>query len=199
MPAHTTLPPGAVARSAAGTSSPAGAKMIAASSGSGPGSQRVAGPLGAEREREHLRGRVVGAREGEDAPALVHGHLADDVRGGAEAVEPEPCRVAGQPQRAMADQPSAQQRRHLEVAHPVRQREAVALVRDRVLGVAAVDVAAGEARPAAQVLAAALAVGALAARPRQPRHADSPAVLVDADDLMAEDQRQVAGLELAVA
>ena len=37
IPAHTTVPPGAVARSAAGTSGPAGAKMIAASSGSGPG------------------------------------------------------------------------------------------------------------------------------------------------------------------
>ena len=35
MPAHTTLPPGASALSAAGTSSPAGAKMIAASSSSG--------------------------------------------------------------------------------------------------------------------------------------------------------------------
>ena len=32
--------------------------------------------------------------------------------------------------------------------------EAVALVGDRVLGIAAVDVAAGEARPRAQVLAA---------------------------------------------
>ena len=37
IPAHTTVPPGATARSAAGTSAPTGAKMIAASSGSGPG------------------------------------------------------------------------------------------------------------------------------------------------------------------
>ena len=35
MPAHTTVPPGASAFSAWGTSSPAEAKMIAASSGSG--------------------------------------------------------------------------------------------------------------------------------------------------------------------
>ena len=35
MPAQTTMPPGPVARRAAGTNSPAGAKMIAASSGSG--------------------------------------------------------------------------------------------------------------------------------------------------------------------
>ena len=43
MPAQTTVPPGATARRATGTSSPAGAKMIAASSGSGspplPGSE----------------------------------------------------------------------------------------------------------------------------------------------------------------
>ena len=37
IPAHTTLPPFATARSAAGTSSPAGAKMSAASSSSGAG------------------------------------------------------------------------------------------------------------------------------------------------------------------
>jgi hypothetical protein len=40
MPAHTTVPPFAIARRAAGTSSPTGAKMIAPSSSSG-------GPLGA--------------------------------------------------------------------------------------------------------------------------------------------------------
>ncbi len=38
MPAQTTVPPGARALSAAGTSSPAEAKMIAASIGSGGGS-----------------------------------------------------------------------------------------------------------------------------------------------------------------
>ena len=37
IPAHTTVPPGATARSAAGTSAPTGAKISAASSGSGPG------------------------------------------------------------------------------------------------------------------------------------------------------------------
>src|SRR5579872_4603437 len=37
MPAHTTVPPGLTALRAAGTSSPAAAKMIAASSGSGAG------------------------------------------------------------------------------------------------------------------------------------------------------------------
>ena len=42
IPAHTTVPPLSVARSAAGTSSPTGAKMIAASSGSG--TESVAAP-----------------------------------------------------------------------------------------------------------------------------------------------------------
>ena len=53
MPAQTTLPPFATAASAAGTSSPAGAKMIAASSSSGgvPGAR----PFRAERARERLR------------------------------------------------------------------------------------------------------------------------------------------------
>src|SRR3954454_20860306 len=100
MPAHTTTPPGASARSAAGTSAPTGAKTIAASSSSGAGpiaspahsapiSRRDAGPLGADLARERLRRRVVRAREGEHAPALVAGYLGDDVRGGAEAVEAE--------------------------------------------------------------------------------------------------------------
>ena len=35
IPAHTTVPPGATARSATGTSAPTGANTIAASSGSG--------------------------------------------------------------------------------------------------------------------------------------------------------------------
>ena len=55
MPAHTTDAAAPTARSAAGTSSPTGAKMIAASSSSGAGPSRVAGPLAAELAREGLR------------------------------------------------------------------------------------------------------------------------------------------------
>ena len=117
IPAHTTTPPGAVARSAAGTSSPAGAKMIAASSGSGPSA--IASPAHSAPSdiASSCASCVVGAREREHAAALVHGDLADDVRGGAEPVQAEPLAVAGEPQRAVADQPAAQQRRDLEVAH----------------------------------------------------------------------------------
>src|SRR5215218_1749405 len=108
------------------------------------GSGRGAGPLGAERPCERLRAAVLGAREREHAPALVDGDLADDVRGGAEPIEPEPDAVAGQPQRPVADQSAAQQRRDLEVGHLAGERQAEALVGDGPLGVAAVDVAAGE-------------------------------------------------------
>ncbi len=54
IPAQTTMPPGASARSAAGTSSPAVAKMIAASSGSGGRLVACARPFAAERRRERL-------------------------------------------------------------------------------------------------------------------------------------------------
>ena len=115
MPAQTTTPPRASARSAAGTSSPTGAKMIAASSSSGPGSSDGARPLAAELERER-RGRVVSRPdEAEHAPPFVSRHLDDDVRRGAEAVEPEPLGVAREPERAVADQPGAEEGRRLQV------------------------------------------------------------------------------------
>ena len=57
------------------------------------------------------------------------------------------------PQRPVADQPGTEQRRELAVGGAVGQREAEALVGDRQLGVAAVEVVAGEARPLAEVLA----------------------------------------------
>ena len=56
MPAQTTVPPGASALSAAGTSSPAEAKMIAASSGSG-GSCSLPPAQTAPNERANCRPR----------------------------------------------------------------------------------------------------------------------------------------------
>src|SRR6185503_21314711 len=110
-----------------------------------------------------LRGGVVGPGERERAPALVDRDLADDVRGGAEAVQPDALGVAAHPQRAVADQARAEERRGLEVAVALGQREAVARVGDGARRVAAVDVEAGESPADAQVLAAAAAVPALAA------------------------------------
>ena len=205
MPAHTTLPPLATARSAAGTSSPAGAKISARVQLLGRRAERVAGPLGAERAGERLRLGVVGAGEGEHAPALVARHLADDVRGRPEAVEAEALGVPRQPQRPVPDQPRAQQRRGLEVGIVVRDREAEALVRHGQLGVAAVARVAREDRPVAQVLAARAAVAALAVHPAEPRHPhpvaglEALAALHHAGhDLVPGHQRQLRLRQLAV-
>ena len=137
----------------------------------------------------------------EDAPALVARDLRDDVRRGAEAVEAEPLRVAREPQRAVADQPGAEQRRRLHVGVAVRDREAEALVGDRVLRVAAVEVVAGEARAVAEVLAARAAVAARRRRSsrataRRARSAAARRPL--ADDLVAGHERQLRVRQLAV-
>ena len=147
--------------------------MIAASSSSGPGSSDGPGPLAAELERER-GGRVVsGPHEAEHPPPLVPRDLDDDVRGGAEAVEAEPFGIAGEAQRAVADQPGAEERRRLQVVVGVGKREAVALVGDDPLRVAAVEVVAGEAGRLAEVLAAGEAVAAGAVRPAEPRNTPS--------------------------
>src|ERR1700759_622233 len=113
MPAQTTTPAGAQAFSAAGTSGPAGAKMIAASSGSGPGC--VESPAHSA-PSESARSRAPSSLPRPDADhgaPLVHRPLADAGGGGANPVQPEPDAVARHPQRAIADQPAAQQRRDL--------------------------------------------------------------------------------------
>ena len=171
MPAQTTTPPGASARSAAGTSSPTGAKTIAASSGSGSSPAPPAHSAPSPRANACFSA-VAGARDREHAPALGGGDLADDVGRAAEAVEPEPLGVAAHPQRAVADQPRAEQRRRLEVRVAAGERQAVALVGDRELGVATVELIAGEARALAEVLAPAAAVATLAAGPAEPRDPD---------------------------
>ena len=182
--------------------------MIAASSSSGAGAQRVAGPLAAELEREGLRRLVAGAREGEDAAPLVQRDLADDVRAGAEAVEPEARRIARHAQRAVSDEPGAQQRRRLEVAEALRQRERVAAVGHGARRVAAVAVEAREPRALAEVLAPAGAEAARPVGPAQPRDADAGARRVlgvrarlqhGGDDLVAGDHRQPRAAHLAVA
>ena len=166
------------------------------------------GPLGPQLAGERLRLLVAPAGEGEDTAAFVDRHLAEDVGGGAEPVEPDTLRLADQPQRPVADQPGAEQRRRLQVRVAVGDREAEALVGDRDLGVAAVDVVAGELRVVAEVLAAAAAVAALAVGPAEPRHPDPlargellrplPRLAHHADDLVAHHQRQLRLGEVAV-
>ena len=151
----------------------------------------------------------------------VAGHLQGDRRRGAEAVQPQPQAAAfgpylGHPQRAVADHPAAQQRCHggvgrrgRQVGQGVRERS----LRHHELGIAAVDVPAGELRVQAEVLPAGSAESALAAGAGQP---DQPGAVTDVpvlnprpqgidhpDHLMARHHRQqvrgqVAGGQLQV-
>ena len=108
-----------------------------------------------------------------DPLALVAGDLGDDVGGRAEAVEAERLAVAGHTVRAVADEAGAEQRRRFGIAEFLRQAEAIAPVGDHVLGVAAVDVAAGEVRRVAEILHARQAEAAVATGPAKPGHADA--------------------------
>ncbi len=91
---------------------------MAASSSVGRPAAASPAQIGAERARERLRLVVAGARDREDVTALRNRHLADDVRGGAETVEPERLRVAREPERPVADQPGAEQRRASSSPYP---------------------------------------------------------------------------------
>src|SRR6202043_1189978 len=134
---------------------------------------RLSCPARAELERELLRPLVAWTCEGIDLAPLVGGDLRDDVRRGAEAVEPEGARGAAHRERAVADEARAHERGGLRVGVAGGDGEAVALVGDRVLGHPAVDVASGEARGRAQVLAAAAAPVARAVAPAEPGNADA--------------------------
>ena len=169
--------------------------MIAASSGSGWWLVAPARPYGALLLCEVLGPGVVWPREREYLAALVGRRLADHVGGRPKPVQAEPGRVAGQLERAVADQPAAQERGGLLVGELVRKGQAVALVGDGPLGVAAVDIAAGEARVQAEVLAVRRAEAAGAVGPAEPGHADSSAVLGAADDLVSEHDRELGRLE----
>src|SRR5207247_10392400 len=118
---------------------------------------------------------------------------------GAEAVQAEPLGVPGRPQRAMADQAGAEERRRLLVGVALGNRKAEALVGDGVLGVAAVEVVAGEPGLVAEILAPARAVAAAAVRPSQPGDAQTAAArLLDADDLVARNERELRARPLSV-
>jgi hypothetical protein len=163
------------------------------------GAHRVAGPLGSKLACQSLGVGVVGSGEGEYAAALVHGYLAHDMRGRPESVEAQARGVAGQPQGSVADQTGAEERGRLKVGIAGRYVEAVALVCDRELCVAAIDVQSSEAGEIAQVLPAAEAEPASATGPAEPGDPDSPAASGNGpNDLVAQDQRAVSGAQLAV-
>src|SRR5262249_45420621 len=78
----------------------------------------------------------------------------------------------GPAQRAVADDPGAQQRGQLSVAETGRQRVHIRVGSNDVLRVATVAVPAGVDRARAEVLAATAAVPARTVGSRQPRHPD---------------------------
>src|SRR5262249_47538305 len=102
----------------------------------------------------------------------VASDLDEDVGSRAEAVEAEGSRIAGETQRAIADEAGAEKRRRLFVRVARGDGKAVALVGEGVLGVAAVDLVSREPRALAEVLAVRQAEAARAARPPEPGHAD---------------------------
>src|SRR5262249_9582394 len=168
----------------------------------------VAGPAAAQPARKVLRCGVAGTRERVELAALEDRDLRDDVRGRAESVDADAARVARRCERAVADQSGAKQRRGFDVAVVGRQRQAEALVGERVFGVAAVAVKAGEARAITEVLASLAAVIAFAAAPAEPGNADTltyrkplrafAARDHGADDLVSGDDRQAPAFQLAV-
>jgi hypothetical protein len=134
--------------------------------------------------------------------------LTDDVGGGAEPVQAEALGVPRHPQRPVADQTRAQQRRCLEVRVVPGERQAEALVGERQIGIAAVALIPGEDGAVAQVLPPRSAVAARPVGPPEPRDSDAiadgePARSVAelrylGDDLMPGDQGKLGIGELAV-
>src|SRR5215212_10075314 len=70
-------------------------------------------PLRPEAPGELLAPLVPGAGEGEDPTALMRRHLADDVGRGSESVQADSLGITAKTQRAIADQPGAEQWRGL--------------------------------------------------------------------------------------
>ena len=163
------------------------------------------GPRRAERPRERLRRSVTGTGESEDFASLMHCDLADDVGGGTEPVEPNPRTVAREPERSVADQPGAEERRSLKIGEAVGDGEAESLVGDAELGIASVEVVPREPCPVAEVLPAREAVRTLAAGPAEPGDpyavpgSEAARARDDlADDLVPEHEWERRARELAV-
>ena len=92
MPPQTTVAPLAVARSAAGTSAPAGAKISAASSCSGGSADDGPAHTAPSERAKACAACVAVAREGVDLAPFGDGDLGHEVGRGAEAVDAEPLR-----------------------------------------------------------------------------------------------------------
>ena len=110
-----------------------------------------AGPGRAQAPRERLSGDVSGPREREHRSALPVRHLRDDMGRGAEAVKTQLLAVAGDDERAPADQTGAQQRRQRDIVAGLTERKRKSRIGDRRRRKAAVARVAGEQRMIAQV------------------------------------------------
>ena len=147
--------------------------MIAASSGSGGGSLDAARPLGAKLAGERLAFHVPLSREGEDAPGLGAGHLGREVGRRPEPVDAEALGVTCSDEATIADETGAEERGGMRVVVGRWKGEAEPRVGHGVLGIAAVDVVAGESRAVTEVLSSGRAVDAFTAGPAEPWHADA--------------------------
>jgi hypothetical protein len=146
--------------------------------------------------------RAAGGNENFTAP--VDGNLQDDVRGRAEPVKAELLFWSdiAQPQRAVADDPSAKQRRCMRIVETFRDTDGKRGRGDRMLCITTVDVKTSELCLLAKILMATSAKLASTAASMQPRNADPVAVpkfadgtpnfLNHADDLVTGHNRQFA-------
>jgi hypothetical protein len=140
--------------------------------------------------------------------ALPPRDLGDDVRGRAEPVQAKTLGVAGEHERAIADQPCAEERSRFHIRVELGNGEAVPLVGDRLLGEATVDLVPGKTRAIAEVLSSGPAEATGAVGPSEPRDSDTLpdrkarrtfTELADpTHDLMAEDERELGIAQLAV-
>ena len=89
---------------------------------------------------------ISGAREGVHRSLLELRNLGDDMRGRAKAVDAERLGVPRHAQRAMSDQPRAQQRRRGRIRVALGQRKAICSLRDCIVGIAAIDLVPREER-----------------------------------------------------
>src|SRR5258707_8597046 len=113
---------------------------------------RTSGPFRAQRAGEILRGKIARAGESEEPTPLMARHLRYDMGRGAKAVDPYQRRIPGHPQSAVADQPGAHPGCCLDIAVAWIDCKAITLVGDGELGIAAIDVIAGEPGAVAQIL-----------------------------------------------
>ncbi len=150
------------------------------------------------------------ARRDVHLAAAVPRDLEHDVRGGAESIEAEPPAGGnlGAAERAIADDPRAQQGSGLEVRKRLRYRVGERLGDDGELRVSPVGVVPGVPRDAAQVLGSRGAKRAGAASVAQPRDPDALAdrapraagaePVHDPDRLVARDQGEPPRREVAL-